>query len=77
MTLATIVQELVKLDEPQLIALDKRISAQIWGNDGHTISYHLGVLAAQGDATAIAICNILAEVLGPDHCARAVKDESP
>jgi len=75
--LSDLVRIAVLFDESDLEILDKRISAAIWGDDGHTISYHLGKLEEQvpPDEVAVKVCNILAELLGPNHCKNAVINE--
>lgn len=77
MSLAKLVIELQTCSIAELRALDVELSEQIWGDDGHTISYHLGVLEAAGNPTAHAVCDILARFLGPNHCQLAVEHETP
>ena len=61
---------LIDLDMSQMIAYDKRLAQPIWGNN-KTISYNMGAAEAAGDVGAHQMCEVLAEVLGPDHCQKA------
>ena len=69
------------LDEAQLMSIDKRMAVALGWDDGKTISYHLGKLEAGIDSFTITpeaagrMCEILAEVLGPNHCANAIVNE--
>jgi hypothetical protein len=75
MSIALLVRRLHAVPDDLLVDLDKEISEAIWGDDGHTISYHLGLLEAAGSEPAKKVCDILARFLGPDHCANAVQHE--
>lgn len=61
---------MIDLDMSQMIAYDKRLAQPIW-NNGKTISYNMGAAEAAGDVGAHQMCEVLAEVLGPDHCKHA------
>lgn len=61
---------MIDLDMSQMIAYDKRLAQPIWQNN-KTISYNMGAAEAAGDVGAHQMCEVLAEVLGPDHCQKA------
>lgn len=77
MSLPALVSVLSGCTVDELRALDVELSEQIWGDDGHTISYHLGLLEAAGNPTARKVCEILSRFLGANHCALAVEHETP
>ena len=72
----------VKLDEPSLLKIDEEIATALGWNDGRTVSYHLGMLENGTDSFTVTpqaahkVCDILAQVLGPNHCQNAVFNES-
>lgn len=78
---AELVRIFASLDEPQLLAIDKQLAVALGWDDGKTISYHVGVLENGTQsftitpAAARRMCDILAQVLGPNHCANAVANE--
>jgi hypothetical protein len=79
--LMDLTRELIKLDEPTLLMIDKQIAAALGWGDGKTVSYHLGKLE-EGltpfmvtPTAAAKVCAILAGVLGPNHCQNAIKNE--
>jgi hypothetical protein len=81
--LVRLIWALIDLDLPALEELDVDIADIIgnapdapWEADGHTISWHLGYLVSIGDPTAIAICDVLSEFLGKDHCINAFEHGS-
>ena len=78
---AEVIRVFAALDQPQLLAIDKMMAAALGWDDGKTISYHLGKLENGTDSFTVTpeavqrMCDVLAMVLGPNHCANAVANE--
>lgn len=60
----------------ELVLLDKALSGILFHDPQHTISYNIAIAARAGNPLAKELCLAL-NVLSPNHCENAIKNETP